>query len=199
MSLALPILRGPQRGLRWIVGSGSLRCWLGTYEHDKRLRFTALVRDADVVFDVGAHAGYYTLLASVLVGDQGAVVAFEPGPGNLRYLRRHVRMNHRRNVTIVEAAISDRSGTGRFLVDTLSLDDLWEGGQIGAPDVVNIDVEGREDRVLRGARHMLRDAHPVVFLATHGAEARQACLDLLAGLPYVVETFAGCELICRPI
>ena len=66
------------------------------------------------VFDIGAHAGYYTLIASKLVGGSGHVVAFEPAPRNLRYLRRHLSLNHVSNVTVLEVAVSDRAGVGRF-------------------------------------------------------------------------------------
>ena len=195
----VPILQGPGRGLKWIVGSGSHGYWLGSHEYDRRLRFSALLRHADIVFDIGAGVGYYTLLSSVLVGDEGAVVAFEAMPHNLVHLRRHVEMNERRNVSIVEAAVSERSRTARSGIEIVALDDLWRAWKIGPPDVVKIDVEGGEAGVLQGARHLLADARPVVFVATHGAEAHAECLDLLAAARYTVEVMTDCEAICHPM
>src|SRR5579862_7724955 len=83
-SAVLPILQGPLRGKKWVVGSGNHGCWLGSYEHDKQSLFQKTVRTGDIVYDVGANAGFYSLLASVLVGEKGQVYAFEPLPANLR-------------------------------------------------------------------------------------------------------------------
>lgn len=68
------------------MGSSSHGCWIGSYEYHKRRLFEQAVTPGSAVFDIGAHVGFYTLLASVLVGDQGRVVAFEPNAGNVRLL-----------------------------------------------------------------------------------------------------------------
>ena len=60
-----------------------------------------------VVFDIGANTGFYTLLASVLVGPQGRVFAFEPVPLNLRYLNEHLRLNNIKNVSVIDAAVAE--------------------------------------------------------------------------------------------
>src|SRR6266436_706615 len=109
----VPILQGPCAGMRWIVGSSTHGCWLGSYEYEKRKLFEELVGPGDVVYDIGAHVGFYTLLASVLVGHTGRVVAFEPSPRNLAYLRRHLAMNRLNNVTVVEGAVYDHDGEVR--------------------------------------------------------------------------------------
>jgi len=63
---------------------------------------------------LGASVGIYTLLASLKAGLSGIVYAFEPLPRNLRYLHQHVAMNHLKNCSILEAAVSDTNGTQRF-------------------------------------------------------------------------------------
>src|SRR5437868_6376075 len=88
---AMPVLTGELRGSKWIAGAASHRCWIGTYEKEVQAVFTSKVRSGDVVYDLGANAGFYTLLASRLVGDDGHVYAFEPNPENLHYLNEHVR------------------------------------------------------------------------------------------------------------
>src|SRR5512139_3781902 len=70
----LPILQGRLRGKRWISGSCNHGCWLGSYEYHKRVLFERTITPGSVVFDLGAHVGFYTLLASVLVGHAGRVV-----------------------------------------------------------------------------------------------------------------------------
>src|SRR5687767_10694214 len=104
-SWALPILQGAFRGKRWIIGSSNHSCWLGVYEYDKRRRFEEIVGSGDVVFDLGAHAGYYSLLASALVGPSGQVIAFEPLPTNIDFLKRHLLINKIGNVELIEAAV----------------------------------------------------------------------------------------------
>lgn len=59
------------------------------------------------------------------------------------------------------------------------------------PDVVKIDVEGAELAVLRGAKRLLDEAGPMLFLATHGNDMRDACLQVLTDAGYIVTTIGG--------
>src|SRR6185295_4714839 len=90
---ALPIMSGPSRGFRWVVGASIHGCWLGTYERTKQKRFAAAISLNHVVYDLGAQAGFYSLLASRLVGRQGMVYSFEPLPRNIRFLKKHIAIN----------------------------------------------------------------------------------------------------------
>lgn len=201
---ALPILWGKLRGWRWVVGSSFQSCWLGVYEYEKQQVFVRTVKPGDVVYDVGANVGFYTLLASRLVGPGGRVFSFEPLPRNIKYLRRHLDANGVTNVTVFEGAVSDRSGTARFDVDaipemtrlsaggslevqTFQIDELIAAGQATVPTLMKIDVEGAEADVLEGARDLLTRHHPTVLLATHNDEVHRRCWDVLAGLGYQVE------------
>ncbi len=205
---ALPILQGRLRGKRWIVGAGNHGYWLGSYEYEKRLQFEHTVKEGDIIFDIGAHVGYYTLLASTLAGPSGRVFAFEPLPSNIQFLRRHLVLNQIQNVTLIEAAVSNESRVGRFIsgpstsmgmlhpegsldVECVTLDGLMSEGRLPVAAVIKIDVEGAELKVLEGARNMLSMAHPTLFLATHGQEQSTACGDLLRSLDYQLETISG--------
>lgn len=55
-----------------MVGGCDHGCWLGTYEYAKQALFVRHVRLGMTVYDVGVHVGFYTLLASELVGEQGS-------------------------------------------------------------------------------------------------------------------------------
>jgi hypothetical protein len=110
----VPVIRGPLRGARWIAGSANHGFWLGTFEPGKLRAFCEAVRPGDVVYDVGAHVGLYTLLAARRVGPAGHVFAFEPSHRNLAHLHRHCTLNHAANVRIVEAAVSDIDGMLAF-------------------------------------------------------------------------------------
>ena len=188
-----PILRGPLAGKKWLIASRSNFFW-GSYEPEQTQAFQKIIRPGDVIFDVGAHYGYYTLLCSTLAGPNGKVFAFEPSPGNIPRLQKHIRLNHCDNVTVLEVALSDHEGrarfdnragsgtghlspSGRIEVPITTLDTLstpWP-----APNVVKIDCEGAEVEVLRGSEKTIRSAKPAIFLSTHGDELKQTCFNLL--------------------
>lgn len=199
----MPILLGAFRGKRWIAGTADHTYWIGVYEREKRKLFEKYVRPGSVVYDLGAHAGYYTLLASVLVGAKGAVYAFEPVPANLANLRRHIAINKLDNVHVIEAAVSDHSGTARFEasyssvagrlnadgnieVAVISLDDFIARAAAPAPDVMKIDVEGAEFAVLRGAANMLAKKCPVFLIDAHSTQLKDQCTQLLKEKGYGV-------------
>lgn len=199
--MMVPILQGRLRGKKWIAGSSTHGCWLGSYEYDQRLLFEQLVTEGSVVFDLGAHVGFYTLLAAVLVGPRGKVYAFEPLPDNIHFLKAHLRLNRITNVTVIDRAVSDRSGVATFVeepssamghftahgelrVQTVSLDDLFLEGIIPAPDFIKIDVENAEWLALKGAENLLRIARPTIFLSTDIYDSHRQCCQFLESFGY---------------
>src|SRR5215472_9429286 len=101
-STVVSIRHGPAEGLKWIVGSSNHGCWLGTFEFESQRVFKSMVRPGMTVYDVGANAGFFTLLFSKLTGRRGKVIAFEPCPYEMRYLLEHVRINALDNVVAFE-------------------------------------------------------------------------------------------------
>lgn len=205
------ILQGPLRGNRWIKGSGVNGYWLGTYELEKQKAFAHIVKLGDVVYDIGAHVGFYTLLASNLVGDTGKVFAFEPLPRNSAYLRKHLALNHRTNAKLFESAVGAQGGAallaesessfsgrigekGELPVAIVSIDELVARSEMEPPDIIKIDVEGGEISVLRGAEKMLRAHRPTILLATHGSIAHAACLAFLKNIGYSCSPLGGGDL-----
>ena len=192
---------GLNKGMRWIVGSSTHGCWLGHYEMDKQQQVRELVAPGMKVFDIGANAGFYTLAFARLVGQTGHVWAFEPYPENVQNLRRHIVLNGLSNVTVVQAAVSESSGVsgfaptesnamgrlsegGNYLVPTVALDDICAALCSGYPNLIKLDVEGAEGRVLRGAKETLSRGRPIVFLALHGRDQARECLQILRGHDY---------------
>jgi FkbM family methyltransferase len=197
----LPILRGPARGCRWIVGSAPHGAWLGSLERDKLARFAASLRPSSTVWDIGANVGLFTLPAALGVGPQGQVVAFEPFPANLDFLDRHVALNRLSNVTVVRAAVGAETGwltmsegssrsefhadpDGTWQLPAVRLDGWRSASGTEAPAVVKIDVEGAEADVLAGGAETFATFHPTVFLALHSEAAREACGGLLSNWGY---------------
>lgn len=192
----------------------------GTYEPDLTRLIERHVGGGDVLFDLGANLGHFTLLASHLVGPTGRVVAVEADGALVRFLRRHVEMNSAGNVVIVPAAVGGRnglagfeagsgSGTGRvastaaLIVPMMTLESLC--AEVGAePTRIKIDVEGSELSVLQGGRELIRRRRPMIFLSVHGDRMRTNCTELLASLDYELTAVrpgniaAADEFLCRP-
>jgi FkbM family methyltransferase len=77
----------------------------GVWEPNITAAFKRSIGSGDVCLDIGAHIGYYTLVAARIVGSQGHVFAFEPSPQNYERLRANVERNRLENVTAVEVAV----------------------------------------------------------------------------------------------
>ena len=200
----IPILQGRLRGKRWIAGSSDHGCWLGSYEFETRRVFEEMISSGSIVYDIGAHVGYYTLLASELVGADGHVYSFEPHPKNIAYLQQHLELNSIENVTFFEGALADRSGDanfkygpsrsmgkisdeGEYRVKLFSIDELIAGDKIEPPQFIKIDVEGAELAVLHGASKCLETYHPTLFLETHGDRIHQESLRELVHMGFEVK------------
>jgi len=209
--MKMPILQGRLKGKKWIVGSSIHGCWLGSYEYEQRILFEQLVTEGSVVFDVGAHVGFYTLLAATLVGPRGQVYAFEPLSANIHYLKAHLRLNQITNVTVIEKAVSDGAGMAAFAeesssamghfaaqgelkVPTISLDDLFSRGEIPAPDFIKIDVENAVWLALKGAENLLRRARPTIFLSTDVYDLHDQCCQFLESLGYQLQPIGARSL-----
>ena len=140
------------------------------------------IKKGDVVIDIGAHIGYYTVLFAKLVGPKGRVFAFEASPTNFEILKKNVNVNGYQNVTLNNKAVSDKDGkltlyiTGRtstenFLfkpenfvgsskikdtieIDSITLDEYFRDfkGQI---NFLKMDISGAEPRVIKGMGSIL--------------------------------------------
>jgi FkbM family methyltransferase len=164
--------------------------WLGTHEERVQDALAEHVSPGLTVYDVGAHAGFFTLLASRLAGPSGRVFAFEPRPDNVERLHRNIDANRVTNVDVIPAALSDRSGSAAFVMHESTLEGrLADPGEMSAasvrteaidalvrdgmapPDLMKVDVEGAEGGVIRGAARTI-DAHrPVMLIEVHSIEA----------------------------
>jgi FkbM family methyltransferase len=196
------VLLGPLRG---VVCDQNLEKLLGIYELQVQKMLQTTLRPGDVVYDVGGHHGYHSLLASKLVGDRGKVYIFEPLPENRKKIAGVVSANNCSNCTVVPVAVSDRIGrTPLFLgtddsqpsiltkpgsslmVETTTLDDF--AARHRRPSLVKVDVEGAEYAVLRGARRLLATDPPISWvIELHTSEVRESVERLFDHSRYRVE------------
>ena len=148
----------------------------GVYESSITNFLKAHLKSNMVFVDVGAHIGYYSLLASKLVGSGGAVYAFEPTPTIFERLSKNVTENNYQNIYLCNKAVWDKTGYLAFaiskdnpannrielndtarglMVKSTTLDDLFLHNNPRLPDVIKIDAEGSELRILRGAEQTI--------------------------------------------
>ncbi len=200
------IIQGRLRGKKWIKGSGVNGYWLGSYESEQVRFFEKIVKKDWVIFDIGAHVGFYTLLSAELVGKDGKVFSFEPLIDNYEYLKKHIEINNYKNITPLNVAVSDKDGSaffrkgentsmghltsnGEIKVRTITIDNLINNKKLPIPDVLKIDVEGAELAVLKGAVNLLNGYHPIIFLSTHSSDIHKKCCDFLLSLGYKLQPF----------
>jgi FkbM family methyltransferase len=174
----------------------------GTFETAERAFMHAFLRTGDVFVDVGANIGLFTLIAARIVGESGAVHAFEPCAKTFRRLLDNVAMNKLKNVECHQAALSDNAQTLELSISTDGMDGWnaladrpymgehyeketiqarrWddvasERNLIGRVALMKIDVEGWETRVLNGALDSLsHDDSPVLQVEFTDSAARAA-------------------------
>ena len=152
--------------------------YYGCYEQPQTTRILAHLRPGMTFVDVGANVGYYSALASSIVGP-GRVISYEPNPYAFERLQSWIQANHAKNVTPVLAALGARQGTvaTHFYdgdnhtaslvpqvdpatqqttdVELRTLDAEADRLGLDRIDVMKIDVDGYESEVFRGASGLI--------------------------------------------
>jgi FkbM family methyltransferase len=161
----------------------------GHFEPDLTFAILALLGESETFVDVGAHVGYFSLLARQIVGPKGKVVAFEPTPRTRAMTLRNAQPFD--NITVEPLAVWSGRTTISFndygwhyaaynsytaarfrkkppqseiiRVDTTDLDSYFEVRAI-APSFIKIDAESAEMQVLQGLSKTMRESSPVISL-----------------------------------
>ncbi|MFC2002727.1 FkbM family methyltransferase, partial [Chloroflexota bacterium] len=148
---------------------------LNPYESFETQIFEQVVKEGDTVVDLGANVGYYTLLASRIVGERGKVCTFEPDPKTYDLLLKNIELNKYSNIDPVPKAVTNKVGTakfflshepgantlhqhkgsGRFIeVETETLDHFFQNrGEI--INFIKMDIEGGEMDALSGMDRLI--------------------------------------------
>lgn len=158
--------------------------------------FLETLNPNDIVYDIGASVGLYTVLTAAVLS-QGMVYAFEPDPNTRARLAENIHLNQLDNVRLMKWAVGDSerdvtlysdgaaglapslvfqqaredAPEGKEQVSMQSLDIALSRGDLIAPDILKIDIEGAEELCLRGSTRLLKgefDQRPrMIFLELH--------------------------------
>ena len=136
------------------------------------------IKEGDIVIDIGAHIGYYTLIFAKLVGETGKVFAFEPHPDNLALLKKNIEINNYKNIIPIQKAVSNTTGTIKLYLDKtgsarhstvkgnqyckesyveigcITLDQFLDDTKV---DFVKMDTEGGEFNVFKGMLNIIKE------------------------------------------
>jgi FkbM family methyltransferase len=190
--------------------------WLGQFELEVQDAIARELHPGDGFFDVGANAGFFSLLAVKKVGPSGWCVSFDPDPDNYESLCMQIELNQPARWQAVREALAEQPGkltfarseagspmghllaesdgaTNReqetFEVDVTTLDEACE--RFGKPAVIKMDVEGAEVRALRGAARVIREIRPVWIIELHSTELAAQAKQILGEAGYRFFTVAG--------
>jgi FkbM family methyltransferase len=141
------------------------------------------IKEGDVIVDIGANIGYYTLQEARLVGASGRVYAIEPVPENAELLKKNIELNNCSNVEVFQMAVGDanktdyiyitnyrntaamiktQSSIDKVPVQVTTLDRFLEDKR--APDLVRMDVEGYEVEIVKGMTRFLESNKPLKLI-----------------------------------
>jgi FkbM family methyltransferase len=187
----------------------------GIYESAVQKVLVQHLRSGHIFYEVGAHVGFFSLLAAGLVDGSGEVVAFEADPLNVGLIQEHFRRNFLAHARVVPMAVWSKAGSVSFTrgselsslnaggvlesspwgfntdvieVEAITLDDYVQGHR--PPSLVKIDVEGAELHVLNGAQELLSYYKPLVLCEVHSTELASQVENWLIKNSYAVEWFA---------
>lgn len=145
-------------------------------------------KPGEVVLEVGANIGYYTIMQSKIIGKSGRIYAIEPISDNLNYLRRNINLNNLKNVEVHPIALREKNkkleiftfeeanlnsaikwsdrNLGSETVVGMTMDSFLKGKR--SPNWIRMDVEGYEWNILMGAKKSLKNKNlKNLFIEVH--------------------------------
>jgi FkbM family methyltransferase len=142
------------------------------------------IKKGDVVLDLGANIGYWTLVFARLVGNAGKVFAFEPDPANFAILKKNVEINGYQNVVLEQKAVTNKTSKIKLYlaeekndnriydlignrksieVDAVSLDDYFKNRNMKV-DFIKMNIQGSEGLVVQSMTTLLQNANELKIM-----------------------------------
>jgi FkbM family methyltransferase len=158
----------------------------GVYEPLETTLVRELIRPGQVILDIGANIGYYTLLFSQQVGSSGLVFAFEPDPQSFQLLQKNIFVNNIKNTSIFQLAVADEEKDQTLYRDrfnnldhrivkpdweseavrirSICLDSFYSQCSPRLPDFIKMDIQGAEGYALEGMKNLLAQSGNLILL-----------------------------------
>jgi Methyltransferase FkbM domain len=172
---------GIAAGLRLEVDPRApVQVYLGTAEVEIAGHIKRLARPGLRAFDIGGHNAYYAMVLARLT--QRPVISFEFDPAGVERMHRNLALNpplaDRVEIRQVYLSYERNDAHG-----AATLDEIVARDRLAPPDLLKIDVEGSESRVLQGAADVLR-RRPHLVIETHGPTVERECVEILRASGY---------------
>lgn len=170
-------------------------CAVGSYERKYMDIFCSKIREGDIVIDVGAYIGIFSLVASKRVGPKGCIYSFEPVPISYERLMRNIKINKAQNIKAYNWGLSNRNEIlpinvprkipGEATLCQTSATEIYRGIKVqkdvieislkpfdtfyneeclNKVNIVKIDAEGEELKILRGMKYVLKSNDLILFI-----------------------------------
>lgn len=157
------------------------------FKQSAHLQLYKCIKPNHVIIDVGANIGLVSLKSSKLTSASGAVHSFEPDPINFERLTKNIELNNFSNITSNRLGLGDINGAFELetidennlgmhrialqgakqnstQITVITLDEYLDNNTLERVDIIKIDVEGFEMKVLNGAKKCLNKYHPILFI-----------------------------------
>jgi FkbM family methyltransferase len=153
------------------------------YEYPLPIIMATIIKEGDIVVDIGANSGQYTIFLSKLVSQKGKVYAFEPDPRSFLFLKHRTRKL--KNVIIERYAVDNKKSKIKFYldkfrgwstiykdatvspitcleIDMISLDEYFYNLKDEIA-LIKMDVQGAEFLVLEGMKNLIKKVKAIIF------------------------------------
>ena len=169
-------------------------------EHAYLLKHIA--KPSNTILDLGANIGYYALMESKIVGEEGKIIAIEPHPSNFELLNKNINLNKAKNITSTHAAVTDHDGTTKLHLSKLSnvhsvlpSVNYTEEKSIDVPsvsiatilkqykkiDIIRMDIEGFETVILESIIKINKHKKftPSILFELHAKKYREGQMETI--------------------
>jgi len=186
-------------------------------EEESYIIFCNEIRADDILYDIGAAVGLYTVIFLKQAGSEGKVICFEPDDCALRFLERHLLLNDCRQRVIIrpvccgkttgsidfyylpgevsgDDGVFPREGFAKKTVPLTSVDAEVERLDL-PPTIIKIDVEGAEWDVLQGAEFTLKKHRPRLLISMHPSLLASRGIQMNEAIRWLQREGYSCRII----
>jgi FkbM family methyltransferase len=175
-----------------------------------------------VIWDIGAHMGYQSLMFASIIGPKASVMSFEPNPSNAEWFKTNMALNKKysTSISLYEKAVSekveridfnvgtrnDATSSGGYMdettpplpdstykdfkkisIQTTTIDNLISEDNLPIPQIIKIDVEGAELKVIKGGYSTINLHRPELIIEIHNIPMMLYVCDFLRNFSYSIE------------